>query len=165
MDKILEEFKNMEEVIKTAQKWKSGEDIIKNKENDVASLYEKMQLKMIGSPDREMVQKEYEQKSEELRKLKELKDAADKKVNASFESQKKNIVEQIDEEISKYVKTKEDRKNAEEARDKEKLEKYIDNKLEYTSSCIALSLAAIDEAKLSFLEALEAQSEYDELYK
>lgn len=119
MDKILEEFKNMEEVIKTAQKVKSGEDIIKNKENDVASLYEKMQLKMIGSPDREMVQKEYEQKSEELRKLKELKDAADKKVNASFESQKKNIVEQIDEEISKYVKTKEDRKNAEEARDKE----------------------------------------------
>ena len=52
-----------------------------------------------------------------------------------------------------------------EARDKEKLEKYIDNKLEYTSSCIALSLSAIDEAKLSFLEALEAQSEYDELYK
>ena len=44
-----------------------------------------------------------------------------------------------------------------------KLEKYIDDRLEYTSDCIALALVAVDEAKLSFLEALEAQTEYDGL--
>ena len=49
-----------------------------------------------------------------------------------------------------------------EARDKEKLEKYIDNRLEYTSDCIALALTLASEAKLSFLEALEAQAELDE---
>ena len=46
---------------------------------------------------------------------------------------------------------------------REKLEKYIDGRLEYTSDCIAIALIAIDEAKLSFLEALEAQVEYDGL--
>ena len=49
-----------------------------------------------------------------------------------------------------------------EARDKEKLEKYIDNRLEYTSDCISLALTLASEAKLSFLEALEAQAELDE---
>ena len=32
-------------------------------------------------------------------------------------------------------------------------------------SCISLAVLAISEAKLSFLEAIEAQEEYDELYK
>ena len=48
---------------------------------------------------------------------------------------------------------------------REKLEKYIDDRLEYSSSCISLAVLAISEAKLSFLEAIEAQEEYDELYK
>ena len=52
-----------------------------------------------------------------------------------------------------------------EIKDKEKLEKYIDDRLEYSSSCISLAVLAISEAKLSFLEAIEAQDEYDELYK
>lgn len=54
-------------------------------------------------------------------------------------------------------------KDKKEARNKEKLEKYIDDRLEYTSDCITLALVAVDEAKLSFLEALEAKAEYDEL--
>ena len=52
-----------------------------------------------------------------------------------------------------------------EARDKEKLSNYIDNELEYAGDCIALSLLAAEEAKLAFLEAVEAQREYDEKYK
>lgn len=52
-----------------------------------------------------------------------------------------------------------------ELKDKEKLEKYIDDRLEYSSSCISLAVLAISEAKLSFLETIEAQEEYDELYK
>lgn len=66
----------------------------------------------------------------------------------------------IQENINEAKAKLEDKK---ESRNKEKLEKYIDDRLEYTSDCIALALVAVDEAKLSFLEALEAQAEYDEL--
>ena len=60
------------------------------------------------------------------------------------------------------AEAKEKLEDKREARDKEKLEKYIDNRLEYTSDCIALALTLASEAKLSFLEALEAQAELDE---
>ena len=66
----------------------------------------------------------------------------------------------IQENINEAKAKLEDKK---ESRNKEKLEKYIDDRLEYTSDCIALALVAVDEAKLSFLEALEAQAKYDEL--
>lgn len=66
----------------------------------------------------------------------------------------------IQENINEAKAKLEDKK---ESRNKEKLEKYIDDRLEYTSDCIALALVAVDEAKLSFLEALESQAEYDEL--
>lgn len=52
-----------------------------------------------------------------------------------------------------------------ETRDQAKLEKYIDDRLEYSSDCIAFALLALGEAKVSFLEAVEAELEYDELYK
>ncbi|MBR3134671.1 MAG: hypothetical protein IKG56_04330 [Clostridia bacterium] len=51
-----------------------------------------------------------------------------------------------------------------EIKDKEKLEKYIDDEIEYADNCIALSLLAAEEAKLAFLEAVESQKEYDEKY-
>lgn len=99
--------------------------------------------------------KEARKNLDETKKVLKEKSENGKKV---FSSHLSKIEENIEEDKQKFEIKK-------EARDKEKLEKYIDNKLEYTSSCIALSLAAIDEAKLSFLEALEAQSEYDELYE
>ena len=51
-----------------------------------------------------------------------------------------------------------------EARDKAKLEKYIDSRLDYAKDSIALAVMAAQEAKVAFLEAIEAQSEYEELY-
>lgn len=51
-----------------------------------------------------------------------------------------------------------------EARSKERLSKYIDDELEYAEQCVAFSLVAAEEAKLAFLEAVEAQKEYDEKY-
>ncbi len=51
-----------------------------------------------------------------------------------------------------------------EARDAEKLEKYINNKLDYAKDAVSLSLLAAKEAKEAFLDAVEAQIEYDELY-
>ena len=74
--------------------------------------------------------------------------------------------EKREEEIAKLEQenkeAKEKLEDKREARDKEKLEKYIDNRLEYTSDCISLALTLASEAKLSFLEALEAQAELDE---
>ena len=51
-----------------------------------------------------------------------------------------------------------------EAHDKEKLAKYIDDEIEYAANCVELSLLAAEEAKLAFLESVEAQKEYDEKY-
>lgn len=51
-----------------------------------------------------------------------------------------------------------------EARDKEKLSKYIDDELEYADQSIALAFLAVEEAKVAFLNAVEAQQEYDEKY-
>ena len=45
-----------------------------------------------------------------------------------------------------------------------KLEKYIDKKLDYSSECIAVALLSLEEARLSFLEAVDAQMKYDEEY-
>ena len=72
-----------------------------------------------------------------------------------------NYLNKIEESINEGRAKLADKK---EARDKAKLEKYIDDRLEYTSDCIALALLAADEAKLSFIEALEAEAEYEELY-
>ena len=51
-----------------------------------------------------------------------------------------------------------------EAKDKEKLSKYIDDELEYAESSLQLAFLAAQEAKLAFLEAVAAQKEYDEKY-
>ena len=59
---------------------------------------------------------------------------------------------------------KENIEKKKELHDKEKLAKYIDDKLEYAEQSVALSLLAAKEAKVAFLEALDAQMEYDEKY-
>ena len=59
---------------------------------------------------------------------------------------------------------KENIQERKEARDKEKLSKYIDDELEYAEQSVALALLAAEEAKLAFLEAVDAQREYDEKY-
>ena len=59
---------------------------------------------------------------------------------------------------------KENMQERKEARDKEKLSKYIDDELEYADQSIALAFLAVEEAKVAFLNAVEAQQEYDEKY-
>lgn len=60
--------------------------------------------------------------------------------------------------------TKQNMQERKEARDKEKLSKYIDDELEYADQSIALAFLAVEEAKVAFLNAVEAQQEYDEKY-
>ena len=59
---------------------------------------------------------------------------------------------------------REEMERRKEIHDKEKLEKYIDDMIEYSEACIILSSLAIQEAKLAKLEAIEAQKEYNEKY-
>ena len=48
--------------------------------------------------------------------------------------------------------------------EKEKLEKYIEDMIEYAEACVILSELAAEEAKLARLEVIEAQAEYEEKY-
>ena len=59
---------------------------------------------------------------------------------------------------------KEEMQARKEIRDKEKLEKYIEDMIEYAEACVILSELAAEEAKLARLEAIEAQTEYEEKY-
>ena len=51
-----------------------------------------------------------------------------------------------------------------ETYDKNKLEEYIEDTIEYATACIEVSNLAMEEAKLATLEAIVAQKEYDEKY-
>lgn len=72
------------------------------------------------------------------------------KISSHLEEKFNNLNELIDEKM--YLK------------DTKKLEKYIDKKLDYSGECIAISLLSLEEARLSFLEAVDAQMKYDEEY-
>ena len=50
------------------------------------------------------------------------------------------------------------------ARDKEKMEEYIEETIDYAAACIELSRIAEQEAKLALLEATKAQVEYEEKF-
>lgn len=119
MEKIIEEIKKLEEFSERVNKNKEREVIINKHDEDLKMLYEKMQLKMIGSSDREMVKKEYEEKKSKLDKIHEVKKKVDSEIQSDFDNQKKQVTEQIDKEISKYFKTKQEKENAEKARDEE----------------------------------------------
>ena len=51
-----------------------------------------------------------------------------------------------------------------EAIDQARLERYIDDVVDYAASCLETAALAIGEAKLATLEAIAAQMEYDEKY-
>ena len=91
MDKILEELENMKKISERVHRNVKREIAIKERENEVKELYEKMQLKMIGSVERENIKKEYEKKKKNLDKIFELKKEADNEIKSDFKDQKKKI--------------------------------------------------------------------------
>lgn len=62
------------------------------------------------------------------------------------------------EETKKKIEEKKETKN------QEKLDKYIDERIEYAEDCVATAILAAKEAKLAFLEAVDAEMEYEEKY-
>lgn len=63
-----------------------------------------------------------------------------------------------------FEETKKNLADKKEEKNKEKLEKYIDDKIEYSEDCIAAAILAAKEAKVAFLEALDAELDYEEKY-
>lgn len=106
MDKILEELKEMEKINEKVERGLECERQIKAKEENVKRLYENLQLKMIGSIDRENAQNEYDSNKANLEKLKELKKGFDEEVKSDFEEKKQKITEKINNEIELYEKNK-----------------------------------------------------------
>lgn len=106
------------------------------------------------------------------------KDELDKKISdakSNLEATKENVrigSEKAKGKLSSYIlqtqmnmrEAKKEFEEKKEARDKAKLEKYIDSRLDYAKDSIALAVMAAQEAKVAFLEAVEAQTEYEELY-
>ena len=99
------------------------------------------------------------------------KDELDAKIEdakSSLEATKENArltSEKAKGKLASYLlKTQMEMKEPKKEKDKEKLQKYIDDRLDFAKDSLTLALMDAKEAKLAFLEALEAQAEYDELY-
>ncbi len=80
---------------------------------------------------------------------------ADRKMKR--ESRKDNVVDHFDDARAKLDARK-------DARDQKKLDKYIEGRIDYAAECLADAILALDEAQVAYLEALDAQIEYDEKY-
>lgn len=96
----------MEKINEKVERGLEYERQIKAKEENVKRLYENLQLKMIGSIDRENAQNEYDSNKANLEKLKELKKGFDEEVKSDFEEKKQKITEKINNEIELYEKNK-----------------------------------------------------------
>lgn len=74
---------------------------------------------MLGTYDRELIQREYDEKKKEIDEDKAQYEAKKQNVKEEFEEKKNSALEEIDSELQKFKLTKADRENAE----KEKAEK------------------------------------------
>ncbi len=91
-------------------------------------------------------------------------EAAKEQCRIASERGKGKISSELLKAQMNFKVAKENIQERKEARDKEKLSKYVDDELEYAEQSVALALLAAEEAKLAFLEAVDAQREYDEKY-
>lgn len=73
------------------------------------------------------------------------------------DSEKDNVVNHFDNARAKLDARK-------DARDQKKLDKYIEDRIDYAAECLADAILALDEAQVAYLEALDAQIEYEEKY-
>lgn len=85
-----------------------------------------------------------------------------KKIN---QKGKENVQKDISKIKNNLKKMKEKISLRKEDRNKEKLEKHIEDELEYARYALSIAIIAAGEAKLAFLEAVDSQLEYDELYE
>lgn len=85
-------------------------------------------------------------------------EAAKEQCRIATEKGKSKISSELLKAQMNFKVAKENMQERKEARDKEKLSKYIDDELEYADQSIALAFLAVEEAKVAFLNAVEAQT-------
>ena len=106
MDKILEELKKLEKINSEIKKNLENEKNLKVEENKLKKMYENLQLKMIGTEERDEALKEYEDRKNKIEYIKNKKEATEKDHEEEFSKQKNKIVEEIDKKIEKYEQAK-----------------------------------------------------------
>ena len=122
MDKILEELKKLEKINSEIKKNLENEKNLKVEENKLKKMYENLQLKMIGTEERDEALKEYEDRKNKIEYIKNKKEATEKDHEEEFSKQKNKIVEEIDKKIEKYEQAKQAKPAIEQAK-KERDEK------------------------------------------
>ena len=119
MEKILEELSNMEKIAERIKKNQERELKIKEVKKAKEKLHERVNLTMFGTKDREVAQEQYDTLESQYNEILEAKKVVDDEIRTDFDKQKQKIIDQIDKRTSDIVKTKQDRENAEKARDAE----------------------------------------------
>lgn len=102
--------------------------------------------------------------SEKMKDAKSNLEATKEQCRITGERGKGKISRELLKAQMNFNAAKENIEQRKEIHEKEKLSKYIDAELEYAEQSIVLALLAAQEAKVAFLEAVEAQQEYDEKY-
>ena len=92
------------------------------------------------------------------------RDAAKASIDGHIEKRKAQVDCQVNKVRDAIDGQKEKIQAKKDARDQKKLEKYIDEQLDYAEDCFAVALYALEEAKVAFIEAVEATIEYEEKY-
>lgn len=141
-------MESKEKINELNEKFKTVSDKIKDSTETliISSMYAKDELD-------NKLKKTKENLSETQENIKQL----NKKGKDKISSKLSKIQEEL-KEAKKNIEIKKEEKS------KEKIEKYIDSKIDYAEDALALSLLAAQEAKIAFLEAVKAQADYDELY-
>ena len=105
-----------------------------------------------------------EQIDAEISKAKDSVESAKDRAKASAESIKGAAAEEVSKFQAGIDAAKQKIADKKEAIDKHRLEKYIDDTIDYSASCLNVALVAAEEAKLAALEAIAAQMDYIEKY-
>lgn len=102
---------------------------------------------------------------EKRKKTAENLNEAEKEIKKINQKGKENVQKDISKIKNNLKEMKEKISLRKEDRNKEKLEKHIEDELEYARYALSIAIIAAGEAKLAFLEAVDSQLEYDELYE
>lgn len=102
---------------------------------------------------------------EKRKKTAENLNEAEEEIKKINQKGKENVQKDISKIKNNLKEMKEKISLRKEDRNKEKLEKHIEDELEYARYALSIAIIAAGEAKLAFLEAVDSQLEYDELYE
>lgn len=107
MEEILKELSNMDEFNSKKEENLSNQQTIKEEKKQLEELHKKLELTLLGSNDRKIAQKNYDDKKTEIESKENEASENTKKVIEAFEEQKARTIEVIDLEMNKYKKKEE----------------------------------------------------------